>query len=76
MLMHLHVNFFKCNFRYPTLNIIFMSMWIVHASIHACWCSRSTSSHSKETPAYSMSSWQHHTMLHPHWLNGEDDLPQ
>ena len=59
-------DFFLCNYGFQTLNIILcLSMWIAHASIHVCYCSSVTSSHSRETMSYSMSSWHHHTILAP-----------
>jgi hypothetical protein len=52
-------------------------MWIGPAFIHVCWCSSVTSSHLKEIMPYLMSSWHHHTILHPHLIvvaQGKDDL--
>ena len=45
-----------------------MSLWIVHAFIHACWCRSATSSHWRETLPCLMSSWHHHTILYYHLI--------
>ena len=65
MLMHLHIVSSKCNRRFLTLKLVFVSIWIAHAFIHACWYSSDTSSHSREAPPYLMSFWHHHTILYP-----------
>ena len=57
-----------CNCGFQTLNIVYMSMWIAPTYIHACWCSSTTSSHSRVTLPYLMSSWHHHTILLPHLI--------
>ena len=57
-----------CNCGFQTLKLLSMSLWIVHAFIHACWCSSVTSSHLRETLPYLMSSWHHHTILYHHLI--------
>ena len=59
---------FLCNCEFQTLNIISMSMGIAPTYIHACWCSSATSSHSRMTLPYLMSSWHRHTILLPHLI--------
>ena len=64
MLMHIHVNY-----RFQTLNKKSMSMWIALAFFMLVGVLASaTPSNLRETLSYSMWSWQHHTILHPHLM--------